>query len=135
MVGIFWVAFKDEGGTWSDPVWEEVKKTSGCSFSADDTEIVLLKFDVKGLPSGDINAIKAEMSTILNRILLRVEELIPGMEVYSVTEVEPANINPITGEDASMYYYVSIMSDDDILYNDAIIQELRGSWEVVLNTM
>lgn len=75
------------------------------------------------------------MSTILNRILLRVEELIPGMEVYSVTEVEPANINPITGEDASMYYYVSIMSDDDILYNDAIIQELRGSWEVVLNTM
>lgn len=34
----FWVADADSGGSWSDPVWEEVEKTAGCSLTSSPTQ-------------------------------------------------------------------------------------------------
>ncbi|KAL7534234.1 hypothetical protein ACHAXR_005751 [Thalassiosira sp. AJA248-18] len=131
----FWVAFLDTGGTWSDPVWEELQSTSGCSVSDDDFEVVFIKFEVKGLPDGEAEAIKAEMTTILNRILLRIEGMIPGMIVYSVEENKSVNDNLVRGVDATMYYNMNILRDDYKDFNTAIIQELRDSYNDILYTM
>jgi len=157
----FWLASTDIGGRWSDPVWEEIKTTSGCSSSAtsvdeeedaadssdsslledDGFEIVPMKFKVKGLlPGGDADDIKAEMTVILNRILLRLEEQVAGMNVRSVEENDSSNLNPIRGDEATIYYNVKVVSmssgndddDEDRDWKSAIIEELRESYFDIL---
>ena len=125
------MAFTDTDGTWSDAVWEEVKQSSGCS-KLDDFEVIPVKFEVKGIPlNGDTEVIEAEMTTILDRVFLRLEDMIPGMLVFGI-DYQSAYI---LGDEAIMYFTAKVRKDDYRDFKPIIIQELRDSYLDVLYTI
>eukprot|EP00571_Detonula_confervacea_P012358 CAMPEP_0172303322 /NCGR_PEP_ID=MMETSP1058-20130122/4864_1 /TAXON_ID=83371 /ORGANISM="Detonula confervacea, Strain CCMP 353" /LENGTH=477 /DNA_ID=CAMNT_0013014077 /DNA_START=29 /DNA_END=1458 /DNA_ORIENTATION=+ len=106
----------------------------------DDYEVVAIKFDIKGLPDGiSMRKLKDETTTVMKRILIRMQDSITGLKISNVEEkvVLTRNLVKTLREraletDVTLYYNVYIVRDDDKKFGPLIIQEIRDSYSEVL---
>lgn len=105
----------------------------------DNYEIIPLKFDVLGLPRDiSMGELKAEMKTVLRRILIRLSERIAGLKVTDIKERVVVNRNlekalRALQRDVTLYYNVYVVRDDDRDFGPLIINEIRDSYDEVLD--
>jgi hypothetical protein len=105
----------------------------------DDYEVIPIKFDVGGLPDGiKMRELKEEMTTVLKRILLRLAERIPNLKISSIEEkvVLSRNLEKALRaleQDVTLYFNVYVIRDDDRKFGPLIINEIRDSYDEVLD--
>lgn len=117
-------------------------------------EVIPLLFKVGNLPD-DINLkeMHSEMTMVLKRILLRLSDRIEGLKIKDIEQKTVVSsrgrdrrglVNGAGGgsrllrdsrsleQDASLYYNVYVVRDDKKKFGPIIIQELRDSFNEVL---
>ena len=117
----------------------------------DAIEYISMRFSVGGLPEDDIlvalgddhggEVVRREMTTIMTRILFALEERILGLKILSVGEDDAANYarrataGRMGGDIFSVFYDVVVVRGDDEEFGPIIIQELRESYDEILDEM
>jgi len=95
-----------------------------------------MKFEVGGLSPAAERAegsIAVEIRTILNRVLLGVEERIGGLKILSVRENAASNIDPILMGVAILFYDIRVSEGEGRDFGTMIILELRRSYDEILD--
>lgn len=90
-----------------------------------------------GVVSPSRRPVKADMKTMLSRVMLALEDEIPGLEVASIEENDdaPRSAPSMVGE-TSVYYDVNVVRDPDGLeYKFLVIEELRELRDDILDEM
>ena len=102
-------------------------------------EVIPIKFDVMGLPDDvKMRDVKDEMMTVLKRILLRLADRISGLKVSSVEEKVVLSrklekmLRRALEQSVSLYYNVYVVRDDKKKFGPLIIQEIRDSYDEVM---
>jgi len=103
------------------------------------SESIPFKFDVIGLVAGSTTELKIEMTTILNRILFMLENIITGLKVLTIDENFDANRYPVKiGEKKderamTLYYTINVEEGESGReFKPIIIQQLRASYVDIL---
>jgi len=109
----------------------------------DGFETIPIKFDVAGLPMEvRMRDLKDEMTTVLKRILLRLADSINGLKISSVEEkvVLSRRLEKLIRlralqetKDVTLYFNVKVVRDDDRKFGPLIINEIRDSYDEVLD--
>ena len=110
-----------------------------------DYEVIPIKFDVIGLPSGiRVREVKDEMTTVLKRVLLRLSDDNEGsMEELIISNVEE-KVMPVSINDSStsalrsatsvtLYYNVYLVRNDEYKFGPIIINEIRNRYNEILD--
>ena len=108
-------------------------------------EVIPIKFDVLGLPSGiRVREVKDEMTTVLKRVLLRLSDNEEIMEELIISDVEekvmPVSINDSSTSSAlrsatslTLYYNVYLVRNDEYKFGPIIINEIRNRYNEILD--
>ena len=125
----------------ADPEGEAPTKHPTIAMPEDDLyEVIPIKFDINGLPNDiSMRELKNEMKSVLKRILLRLTDAISGLKVTEVEERVVATrrgrmlVNALRRlRDETIYFNVYVVRDDDKKFGPLIIQEIRDSYNEVL---
>ena len=106
-------------------------------------EVIPIKFDVLGLPSGiRVREVKDEMTTVLKRVLLRLSDN-EELDELIISDVEE-KVMPVSFNDASssalrsatsltLYYNVYLVRNDEYKFGPIIINEIRNRYNEILD--
>lgn len=102
-------------------------------------DAVPIQFVVSGLPDVfPINVVNDEMMTVLRRVLSRVADQIPGMRIASLERVTGNRklggvvAGRALAREVAFNYNVNVISEENKQWGELIIQELRDTYEEVL---
>jgi len=106
----------------------------------DDYEVVPIKYVVRGLSDSiSMRDLKDEMLSVLKRILIRMQDKVPGLKISTVEEKIVINRNllemmreRVLVQDVTLYYNVYIVREDERKFGPLIIQGMTDSRNEIL---
>lgn len=105
----------------------------------DDIEVVPLRFDLVNVPEAglSLSALKAEMTTILKRVLVRLSERVDVIRITKVEETVRAKYSARglreveRRRDVTMYFDVHVVRVDGMRFGPIIVQEIQDSYSEI----
>ena len=106
-----------------------------------DSDIIPLRFDITGLPTGgglSMSELKSEMKTVLTRILYQLMTSIDGLLITNVEQAAILNTQEtqVLGEEGesskSVYFNVHTKRVEGVKFGPIIISGIRDNYDEIL---
>lgn len=96
-------------------------------------EVIPIKIDITGLPDDvQMEFLKDEVQSILQRVLLRLADIIPGLTIVRVESNKPEQTIRALAKSVTLYYNVNVLKDERKEFGPIIINELREVYDNML---